>query len=351
MVSRDIVVIGASAGGIPALIELVKNFPPKLRASVFVVLHLSPNAPSLLPQIITRAGCLKAVHPRDDQAVEQGVIYVAPPNYHMLVEDDHILVKKGPKENRFRPSIDALFRSAAYNYKTRVIGIILSGMLDDGTSGMWSVKRMGGLAIIQAPDDAVCASMPSNVMEYVAVDYSVPVSQMGSLLKRLVAEPAPDKPDLDLAEIKRLEAEIKIAAQNDAFEIGLQHLGDPSLLTCPECNGGLVQFKEGNMIRYRCYRGHAFTQNSFMANVSKLVEEKLWQAIRSLEELVIVLREMANQYDQLNQPVKAQQFYIKAQETRKKALLLHEYIFDQQNISENFIKADVDETNKGQSLS
>jgi two-component system, chemotaxis family, protein-glutamate methylesterase/glutaminase len=346
MANRDIVVIGASAGGIPALVELVKHLPANLKASVFVVLHISPNSPSQLPQIITRSGYLKAIHPRDDQVIEQGIIYVAPPNYHMLVEDDHILVKKGPKENRFRPSIDALFRSAAYNYKTRVIGVILSGMLDDGTSGMWSVKRMGGLGIIQAPEDALCSSMPINVMEYVKVDYSVPVTQIGYLIKQLTNKPAPDKPELDPAEIKRLETEIKIAAQKNAFEIGLQYLGNPTLLTCPECNGSLVQFKEGSIIRYRCHTGHAFTQDSFMANASKAIEEKLWQAVRSLEELVIILEEMAKHYEQMNMPAKAQQFYTKAQETRKRASCIHEYIFEQENISDVFINAEGTDVNK-----
>jgi two-component system chemotaxis response regulator CheB len=346
MANRDIVVIGASAGGIPALVDLVKHLPSQLNASVFVVMHLSPHSPSLLPQIITRSGYLKAIHPRDYQVIEQGIIYIAPPNHHMLVEDDHILVKKGPKENRFRPSIDALFRSAAYTYKTRVIGIILSGMLDDGTSGMWSIKRMGGLGIIQAPEDAMCSSMPTNVTEYVTVDYSVPVSQMGELINQLIKEQAPEKPELEAEEIKRIETEVKIAAQKNAFEAGLQQLGNLTLLTCPECNGSLVQFKEGNLVRYRCHTGHGFTQNAFMANASKAIEEKLWQAVRSLEELVMILEEMAKQYEQLERPAKAQQFHKKAKETKEKAAILHQYIFDQETISEDFIQAENVEVNR-----
>lgn len=346
MANRDIIVVGASAGGVPALIELVRNFPPGLKASVFVVLHVSPHLPSQLPQIITRSGYLKAVHPRDDQVMEQGMIYVAPPNHHMLLEDNRILIKKGPKENRFRPSIDALFRSAAYTFKTRAIGIILSGMLDDGTSGMWSVKRMGGLAIIQAPDDAIYSSMPNSVVEYVDADYTVPVSEMAGLIQQLISEPAPEKPEMDQDEIRRVETEIQIAAQKNAFEMGLQDMGQRSLLTCPECNGSLVQFKEGKRTRYRCHTGHAFTQNSLMGNVSKAIEDKLWQTVRSLEELIIILEEMAKQYEQSGQLAQADQFYKKVQKIRKKAARLHEYIFEQESISEDLVKAGRNDENK-----
>src|SRR5687768_14648135 len=163
MAKRDIVVVGASAGGVKALTEFVRSIPQGFKGSVFVVLHIPAASPSNLPAILTRAGVLKAIHPNDGEKIKPGLIYVAPPDHHMLLEGTSVLVKKGPEENRFRPSIDALFRSAAYVYGSRVIGIVLSGLLNDGTSGLWSIKRLGGLTIIQEPGDADYPSMPINV--------------------------------------------------------------------------------------------------------------------------------------------------------------------------------------------
>src|SRR3954463_2702932 len=174
MTKRDIIVIGASAGGVNALMGLMKTLPADLNASIFIVLHLPPYSPSHLPEILTKNGPFKAVHPLDGEQIQPGRIYVAPPDHHMLVENSRIVVKKGPKENRFRPSIDALFRSAAYSYGARVIGVVLTGLLDDGTSGMWSVKRLGGISVIQLPEDALYPSMPESVQKHVEVDYSVP---------------------------------------------------------------------------------------------------------------------------------------------------------------------------------
>ncbi len=176
MAKRDIIVIGSSAGGVLALQELVASLPVGFKVPIFIVQHIPPTSTSMMPQILSRVGLLKAVHPRDGDPIEEGHIYLAPPDHHMLVERDRILIKKGPKENRFRPSIDALFRSAAYNYGSRVIGIVLTGLLDDGTSGMWSVKRLGGLGIVQQPQDAAYPSMPASVLEYVDVDYVSPLA-------------------------------------------------------------------------------------------------------------------------------------------------------------------------------
>jgi two-component system, chemotaxis family, protein-glutamate methylesterase/glutaminase len=155
MARRDIVVIGSSAGGITPLSELVGGLPPDFPASILIVQHIPPHAPSMLPEILSRAGPLPAVHPKPNEPIQPGRIYVAPPDHHLLIaESGKAIVARGPKENRFRPSIDALFRSAAYVYGPRVIGVVLSGALDDGTSGLWSVKRMGGMAVIQDPEDA-----------------------------------------------------------------------------------------------------------------------------------------------------------------------------------------------------
>src|SRR5687768_11583472 len=163
----SIIVVGASAGGVTALQQFVSHLPADLDAALFVVLHIPAYAKSQLPDILSNAGPLKAVHPADGETVQKGIIYVAPNDHHLLLEGDKVLVKKGPKENRFRPSIDALFRSAAVAYGKRTIGIVLSGLLNDGTSGLWAIKQSGGIAIIQSPDDAEYSEMPNNVKEYV----------------------------------------------------------------------------------------------------------------------------------------------------------------------------------------
>src|SRR6266581_2575786 len=188
MPGHDIIVIGASAGGVHALVTLVGSFPQKLSAAIFVVLHIPAESPSLLPDILRRAGSLEAVQAVDCMNIEHRFIYIAPPDHHLLIERGHVRVVSGPKEKRLRPAVDPLFRSAAQVYGPRVVGIILTGALDDGTAGLLAVKRRGGIAVVQDPEDALYPSMPRNAIEYVAVDYIVPLSQMASLLKRLVDE-------------------------------------------------------------------------------------------------------------------------------------------------------------------
>lgn len=333
MPNRNIVVIGASAGGVQALKELVASLPADFGAAVFVVLHVAPFAPSMLPQILSAAGPLPATHPRDGEPIEPGRIYVAPPDHHLLVEEGRVLVKKGPKENRFRPSIDALFRSAAYTYGPRVIGVVLTGLLDDGTSGMWSVKRFGGLGIIQEPDDAMHPSMPTSVLEYVDVDYRVPMAELGALLSRLTEEPAPETRTLPAGETERLQTEVNIAGEKNAFDMGILHLGEPSHLACPECHGALVVLKEGKLIRYRCHTGHSYTASSLLAEVTETVESSLWNVIRGLEESILLLDQTAQAYVDAGQPEEAAPFLEKARQTRERARRLHEFTFQQEQVS------------------
>ena len=339
MTKRDIVVIGASAGGVTALRNLVASLPRDFAAPIFVVQHLSPFAPSYLPQILSHAGPLKAGHPYDGEPIRAGRIYVAPPDHHLLLESDEatgdrVIVKKGPKENRFRPSIDALFRSAAYTFGTRVIGVVLTGLLNDGTSGMWSVKRLGGLGIVQQPEDALYPSMPESVLEYVAPDWVVPLTEIGPLLSRLTEESAPDKPELDTQEMNRIETEVRIAAQENAFDMGILDMGKLTPLTCPECSGALVSFKEGKLIRYRCHTGHAYTASALLAEVTKSVEEILWSGVRGLEETVILLEQSEQALAEAGDAEGAGQFAEKAQETRDRARRLHGFIFQHQQMSE-----------------
>ena len=188
MRNRDVIVIGSSAGGVSALKDIVGSLPANFAATIFIVQHIAPDSISLLPGILSFKGNISAAHAVDGEKFEKGKIYIAPPDRHLLIEGDHMLVTKGPQEKRFRPSINALFRSAAYSHGNRVIGVVLTGMLDDGTSGMWSVKRLGGISIVQKPEDAAYSSMPESVLEHVNVDHVLQLSEIGPLLNTLVLE-------------------------------------------------------------------------------------------------------------------------------------------------------------------
>lgn len=333
MTKRNIIVIGTSAGGVFALKELVSALPADFPASVFIVMHVSPHSPSLLPDILSTAGPLEAIHPVDGEVIQPGRIYIAPPDHHLLIEYEQILVKKGPKENRFRPSIDALFRSAAYTYGSQVIGIVLTGMLDDGTSGMWSVQRLNGVTIVQEPDDAAYASMPNSVLDYVDVDYRVPLADLPALLVRLTSEAIPDSSPDAIAEEDRMATEIGIAAQDNAFEMGILDMGELTPLTCPECNGALISIREGKLVRYRCHTGHAYTASSLLAETTRMTEESFWSAIRQLEETVIILEQSGKQFAAGGNWQASEQFMAKAQEMRERASRVHEFAFSQEKLS------------------
>jgi len=333
---RDVVVIGASAGGVSALVELVRSLPRDFPAAIFVVLHVPPYATSRLPEILSRSGPLPAVHPRDGDPIETGKIYVAPPDYHLLMDEDKISVKKGPKENRFRPSIDALFRSAAYNFGSRVIGVVLSGVLDDGTSGLWSIKRMGGLTVIQDPEDAMFPNMPVNVLEYVEVDHISPVAAMAALFSRLIEESVHVKPKLSARYEKLMEMEIVIATQDNAFEMGIIDMGILTPFTCPECHGVLVRLEEEKIIRFRCHTGHAYTIRALLSEITESVEQRLWQAMRGLEETNLLLNKMGDHLKESSQPELAQLFFNKAKKVARQASVVHDNVFKHDNLSGDF---------------
>ena len=330
---RDIVVIGTSTGGVAALTELVKSLPADFPAPIFVVMHVPADSPSLLPQLLNSVSVLKVRHPQDGEVVEAGIIYVARPDHHLLLEGNRVLVTRGPKENRFRPSIDALFRSAAYTYGPRVIGVVLTGYLDDGTSGLWSVQRMGGLAVVQEPYDAEQPSMPTNALEFVAADYVLPLTQMGTLLVRLTQERAPAKTRLPAAALDLLKIELTIAKQGGGFELGIIDKGKLTPFTCPDCHGALTQLIEGNLIRYRCHTGHAYTVSALLSEVTESVESMLYQAMRGLEETKMLLQNLGRHFADDLQEAVAKLFFRKADETGQQARVVHESILKHESLS------------------
>lgn len=266
MQPRDIVVIGASAGGVEALQDIVRNISKDYMGTIFIVLHTRAYHKSKLPEILSSIGPLKAEFAIDDEVIRKGHIYIAPSDYHLLVEDSHMLVRKGPKENLFRPSIDALFRSVAYTYGPRAVGIILSGLLEDGTSGLWTIKRRGGIAIIQKPSEALFPSMPNKALEHVDADYIVSAHETPPILTKLYQDPVEADTILPDTFRKQLISEIRIASRK-ARPSDLTHLGKPTNLICPECGNKLILIQEDKWIRYRCTKGHAFSKICLRPNV------------------------------------------------------------------------------------
>lgn len=332
-VKRDLIVIGSSAGGLPALMEIVSTLPADFPAAILIVQHIPPYTVSNLHHILNRLGPLRAVEAVDGATIEPATIYVATPDHHLMVEHEKIIVKRGPKENRFRPSIDALFRSAAYTYGSRVIGVVLSGVLDDGTSGLWSVKRLGGITLIQSPADALFPQMPLNAQEYVQIDYTVPASEMAALLCQLTTSVPGKKVKLSARELKLLETEIVIAGRDNAFEMGIIELGTLTTFTCPECHGALTELKEGKVIRFRCHTGHAYTISALLSEVSTNVEAILWQAMQGLEETTMLLTRLEQHFEKNGQRGIARLFHKKAQSIKSHSRVVHDSVLAHELIS------------------
>lgn len=289
MASKDIIVIGASAGGVDALQRLCAALPAGLPASLFVAQHLSPSAPSVLPQLLDRVGPLRALSPVDGQAIEPGVIYVASPDHHLLIRPDRILMRRGPYENRTRPAANALFRSAAAHYGGRVIGVVLTGLLDDGTDGLIAIKAAGGLSVTQDPDDAEWPSMPRNALTRDHVDHVVPLAALAALLTRLVTERAGTT--VPLPEDYLLED--RIAAQEFAvMEMEIETPGHPSPISCPDCGGVLNHIDSDGEIRFRCQIGHAFTPLGLVEAQSAELERALGIAVRTHRDRIRLFGQM-----------------------------------------------------------
>lgn len=342
MFSNRVVVVGASAGGIGSLIQLVKQLPADLPAAVLMVQHLPPHHPSDLPAILSRAGALKAVHPVDGETLRDGRIYVAPPDRHLLIEDQRIAVKRGPKENRFRPSVDALFRSAAYTYGERAIGVVLSGALDDGTSGLWSIKRLGGVTVIQDPADAQFDSMPISALEQVEIDHIVPAGDMGALIASLLARPTTPISDKgDDAVRKRLALETSISANGDAFAKGVTDLGEYTPFTCPECEGVLVRIKEEKNIRFRCHTGHGLSREALLYGVVEKVEMRYWDVMRSLEEAAMLLEEMGHTLDGNGQSRAALRFRANASQAAQQSRQVRELVMGEAALGSDTLMEEV----------
>jgi two-component system, chemotaxis family, protein-glutamate methylesterase/glutaminase len=334
--SQKSISIGASAGAFHVLVDLVSQLPADLPVPVFVVMHVPASHPSQLPAILSNAGPFRAIHPEDGTKIERGVIYVAPPDHHLLVDGGYVAVKRGPKENGFRPSIDALFRSAAYAYGHGAIGVVLSGALNDGTSGLWTIKRLGGIAIVQDPYEAKYPSMPRSALEYVEADYKVRSTEIAPLLARLTQEqpsPETDRKNLEEGLEERIAKEVQIAAGSNISHKSVLDLGELTTFACPDCHGALIRIKEGNLSRFRCHTGHGFTEDVLLEKVMQTTGEMIWQVTRGLQEAEMVLEHMGQHIRDQGDSARAEKFFAKAREIASRAVRFQDVAQDHESLS------------------
>jgi two-component system chemotaxis response regulator CheB len=255
-----------------------------------------------MPQLLNAVGPLAAKHPTDGERIQKATIYVAAPDHHLLVERGHVRLTRGARENRHRPAIDPLFRSAARAYRERVVGVILTGNLDDGTAGLLVVKESGGSAIVQDPKDAMFPGMPSSAISNVEVDYILPLAEIPKRLIELAGNDWRDEAVLE-KDIGREPPAEEVAPMLDE-----RVRGEPSAFTCPDCNGTLWEVKEGELLRFRCRVGHAFSPESMAAGYSDGLEGALWSALRALEESASVERRLATEARRAGRDLVAQRY-------------------------------------------
>ena len=315
--NRSIVVIGGSAGGIEALLTILSGLPANLPAALFVVIHIGPDSPGYMATILSRAGPLSAQYARDGEPFENGHIYVATADCHLLLNPGRLMqVVRGPKENRTRPAVDPLFRSAALSYGPRVIGLVLSGGLDDGTAGLRAIKMCGGTTLVQDPHDALIGSMPATALRNATVDYCKPSSELSPLLIKLVQGKALEPTRLEKKKKRLLEVEVEAAKGQGGHTI--VHHGEPSGFTCPECHGTLLKLRGEVPFRYRCHTGHAFTAQSLLAELDETTEEAVWNAVRSIQETSMLMSHLARQWRGTD-PAKARELVRRARAAQARA--------------------------------
>jgi two-component system chemotaxis response regulator CheB len=317
---RDLIGIGASAGGIEAFGRLLPTLPRDLPAAVALVLHLGPQSSSSLPALLARCGPLPAEYAQDGVELRPGRIYVAPVDLHMVVEGDRLRLFRGPRQNHVRPAIDPLFRSAARERGCRFVGVILSGMLDDGSAGLVAVRRAGGVAVVQDPADALFREMPQNALDLAGADHCVGIVEMGQLLERLVREP-----------VREVQMRAGHRASGNGSASDVVHrpagegpdgtpLGMPSLFSCPDCGGVLFESAEDGQLT--CRVGHAYSPEALLVQDVDRVEEALWAGLRALEESSVLARRLERRTRARMQEHSAARFGEQADEAAERARVL-----------------------------
>jgi two-component system, chemotaxis family, protein-glutamate methylesterase/glutaminase len=314
MLSHNVIVIGASAGGVETLIHIVKGLPPDFPAPIFIVSHFPPQGISKLPEILSRAGNIAAVHAQNGEVIQAGRIYVAPPDYHLLIQSGTMQLNHGPTENRYRPAIDPLFRSVAEVYGERVIGIILSGMLDDGTAGLVAIKAKGGIAIVQDPSTAVYTGMLQSAIDNVKVDYVLPVSQIPPLLVELTGKSVEARPTIPLNFSTQVQVEDNRKMRRE------------SEFACPTCGGVLWHDDDDKVLHFRCRVRHAFSPTSLLAEQTEQAENALFAALRAFEERKSLLKQLINRVATSGNSISLTQLQRQKQHIEQKVLLIQQVL-------------------------
>jgi two-component system chemotaxis response regulator CheB len=321
--TRRLVVMAASAGGIEALQTVLRELSPDFDAPVLIVLHMAAGGGGALPGILNRAGPLRATAAVDGEQLSAGRVYVCVADNHLLVGERHLHVRRGPRENGHRPAADPLFRSAALYYGPRAVGVVLSGNLSDGTAGLLAIRRQGGIAVVQDPADALYDGMPLSALRYVGADHVLPAAEIGPLLNRMVKEPLPST--ANPAAPDHMRQEVAIMEDDEAVLSG-EHPGEPSPWPCPDCSGVLWQIDEGNMVRFRCRVGHAWSADDLLNVQGSAIENALWMALRSLEDRAALSRTLAERALAGGRSISAGRFQSESDEYEESVRVLRELL-------------------------
>ena len=323
MAGRDIIVIGASAGGVDALTQIARALPRGFPATLFVVSHFPPGGTSVLPELLSKAGPLLAAHAVDGE-FHPAHIYIAPPDRHLVLEADRRMrVTRGPRENHHRPAVDPLFRSAARHYGDRVIGVVLTGALYDGAAGLLAIRGSGGFAIVQDPADAAVAAMPLNATQIAGADRVVRLADIGSLLVELVQASPPGPGGRVMDPMERMP---DVVREDMEEQVRNQRAGDVSVFTCPECGGSLWQVDQKGLTQFRCHVGHAYNGEALLAEQSETLEAALWTAVRTFKEKVVLARQLAAQERRKGAAGLADRFEEQASQAEEYAKLIVKHV-------------------------
>lgn len=288
---NKIIAIGASTGGVRALKQMLPDLPADLPAAVFIVLHIGAGD-SILPRVLGAHCKLPVLHGTDGAPIENGKVFVAPPDHHLVIDGDRMRLSHSARENHVRPAIDPLLRSAAVAHGQRVIGVILTGNLDDGTVGLQAVKAYGGMAIVQDPEEAEASSMPLSASRYVDADYCLPLADIAPTLARLAGQGAAEEKYMKHHEA--IDMENKVALTGHLNEEKIDAIGTRSTQTCPECGGTLWTINGSHPLRFRCHTGHAYTAQSMLEHQCDAAEQAVWAAVRALHERYTLLKRLAD---------------------------------------------------------
>lgn len=322
MTNRDILAIGTSAGGVEALMFLAKSFPPDFPAAVFVTLHLPSQFRSSLDDILDRAGPLSATFAQDGDKLRKSHIYIAPVDRHLMVESDRVILGHGSRENNARPAIDPMLRSVAACCGPRTVGVVLTGTLYDGASGLWAIDQCGGVTVVQDPSDAAFPDMPTNALNRLRPDHVVSLAAMPKLLNSLAAQPAGDPMPVP----ESIGFEIEIAKGGHATIDDMDGIGRRSGLACPDCHGAMWEIDEGDLVRYRCHVGHTYTAEVMSVALDENLRRALASALRALEERRALARKLEHQAELNRQPHLARSWAHRAIEFERELNVIRDSI-------------------------